>query len=58
MPPSLDPSDFYATDERLNWTDTTLVDTGIIPYARGATALYTGTVPSANNCVVDSMPRA
>jgi hypothetical protein len=35
-----------------------LVDTGIVPYARGAAALFTGSDMSADNGVVNSMPRA
>ncbi|KAE9366574.1 hypothetical protein N431DRAFT_471620 [Stipitochalara longipes BDJ] len=49
---------FVATDQRLNWTDTQLVDTGIVPYARGEAAIFTGTDLDADEGVVDSMPRA
>jgi hypothetical protein len=59
---------WYATDERLNWTDTTLVDTGVVPYARGAAALFDDSINegkdqggqslSVGNGVDSSMPRA
>jgi len=46
-----------------NAPNTQLVNTKIVPYARGAAALFSGTGPtvsdmSADNNVVDSMPRA
>lgn len=57
-----------ATTESLNWTDTRLVDTGIVPYARGASVLFdTSTAEgpdsgayslSIDNNVAASMPRA
>ncbi|KAH8822076.1 hypothetical protein F5884DRAFT_769902, partial [Xylogone sp. PMI_703] len=59
---------YVATTEALNWTDTQLVDTGIVPYARGESILFdtsTSEGPnngaydlSVDNNVVGSMPRA
>lgn len=51
-------NDFYATQPRLNWTNSLLTDTGIVPYARGSAALFSGLDASVSNNIMNSMPRA